>query len=96
MSQMTVFGAESEARWRWGGLFTQGFARYAPGQRNPFEVGTRRFGSIKIHGRGPSWEAAFSNACIETAASRAAKPVLRASSPIKGMTKPAFGLEPKS
>jgi hypothetical protein len=73
MSQLSVFGAEAEARWRWGGLFTQGLARYSAGQRNPFEVGTRRFGSIKIHGRGPSWEAAFSNACIETISPPASK-----------------------
>jgi hypothetical protein len=70
---LTVFDAEAEARWRWGGLFTQGFARYSSGQRRPFEVGTKRFGSIKIHGRGPSWEAAFSNACSETASLLAPK-----------------------
>lgn len=73
MRQLTVFGAEAEARWRWGGLFTQGFARYAAGRRNPFEVGTKRFGSVKIHGRGPTWEAAFSNACTETTAVPATK-----------------------
>ena len=73
MRQLTVFDAESEARWRWGGLFTQGFARYSAGQRSPFQVGTRRFGSVKIHGRGPSWEAAFRNACTETTALPAPK-----------------------
>ena len=73
MSQLSVFGAEAEARWRWGGLFKRGFARYSAGQRNPFEVGTRLFGSIKIHGRGPSWEGAFSNACTETSALPASK-----------------------
>jgi hypothetical protein len=71
--QLTVFGAEAEARWRWGGLFTRGLARYSAGQRNPFEVGTWLFGSIKIRGRGPSWEAAFRNACTETTAVAAAK-----------------------
>jgi hypothetical protein len=73
MRQLSVFDAEAEARWRWGGLLTRGFARYSAGQRNPFEVGTRRFGSIKIYGRGPSWEAAFSNACTETTAAPAPK-----------------------
>lgn len=60
---LTVFEAEAEARWRWGGLLTRGLARYRPGARKPFEVGVRpRFGSIEIRGRGASWEAAFSDA----------------------------------
>jgi hypothetical protein len=67
MKQLSVFDAEAEARWRWGGLFTRGFARYSAGQRKPFEVGTRRFGSVKIRGRGASWEDAFRNACAPTA-----------------------------
>ena len=59
---LTVFEAEAEARWRWGGLITRGLARYRPGARKPFEVGVRRFGSVEVRGRGASWEAAFSDA----------------------------------
>jgi hypothetical protein len=59
---LTVYGAEAEARWRWGGLFSRGFARYSSTLRRPFEVGVKRIGSIKILGRGSSWEGAFSNA----------------------------------
>lgn len=62
MKPLTIFEAEAEARWRWGGLFTRGLARYASGRRKPFEVGSRRFGSVWVRGRGTSWEAAFSNA----------------------------------
>jgi hypothetical protein len=59
---LTVQQAEREARWRWGGLFSRGFARYSRAGRLSFEVGTRRFGSIKIRGQGTSWESAFANA----------------------------------
>lgn len=62
MRPMTINGAEAEARWRWGGLFSRGFARYSSTQRQPYEVGTKRFGSIKIRGKGSSWESAFANA----------------------------------
>ena len=62
MMSLSVFEAEAEARWRWGSFFTRGFARYSGGERKPFEVGARRFGSIKIRGRGNSWEAAFRDA----------------------------------
>jgi len=62
MKPLTVFGAEAEARWRWGGLLSRGFARYSSGARLPFEVGTKRFGTVKIRGRGTSWEGAFRNA----------------------------------
>jgi hypothetical protein len=62
MKPLSIFDAESEARWRWGGLFTRGVARYSNGERKPFEVGTSRFGSVRIRGRGASWEAAFQNA----------------------------------
>jgi hypothetical protein len=64
---LTVFDAEAEARWRWGGLLTHGLARYSAGHRNPFEVGTRLFGSVKIRGRGTSWEGAFRDACAPAA-----------------------------
>jgi hypothetical protein len=59
---LTIFQAEAEARWRWGGLFSRGFARYSEALRQPFEVGTKGFGAIKIRGRGVSWEGAFRNA----------------------------------
>jgi hypothetical protein len=62
MRPLTIHGAEAEARWRWGGLFSRGFARYSSTQRKPYEVGTKRFGSIKIRGQGTSWESAFANA----------------------------------
>jgi hypothetical protein len=62
MKPLTFNQAESEARWRWGGLFTRGVARYSSALRRPFEVGTKLFGSIKIRGQGTSWEGAFSNA----------------------------------
>ena len=62
MRPLSIFEAEAEAHWRWGGLITRGFAHYASGARRPFEVGTRRFGTVVIRGRGVSWEAAFSNA----------------------------------
>ena len=63
MKPLTVFDAEAEAQWRWGGLFSRGIARYSGGLRRPFEVGAKpRFGPIQIRGRGASWEAAFSNA----------------------------------
>jgi hypothetical protein len=63
---LTVNQAESEARWRWGGLFSRGFARYSSGERRPFEVGTKSFGSVTIRGRGSSWEAAFHDADAAT------------------------------
>jgi len=59
---LTVQQAEREARWRWGGLFSRGFARYSGTARLGFEVGTTRFGSITIRGQGTSWESAFANA----------------------------------
>lgn len=62
MKPLTVYEAEAEARWRWGGLFARGFARYASASYRPFEVGTKRFGSITVRGKGSSWEAAFRNA----------------------------------
>jgi hypothetical protein len=70
---LTVQQAEVEARWRWGGLFARGLVRYSPALRLPFEVGTRRFGSIKIRGQGKSWESAFANAISQTNAPRPAK-----------------------
>jgi hypothetical protein len=66
MSRLTVYGAEAEARWRWGGLFVRGWAQYASTQVKPFQVGTKLFGSIRIRGRGTSWEGAFANAAILT------------------------------
>jgi hypothetical protein len=66
MRPLTIYGAEAEARWRWGGLFAKGFARYSSALRRPFEVGTKRFGSIKIRGQGTSWENAFANADTKT------------------------------
>ena len=54
--------AESEARWRWGGLFSRGFVRYDPQSRQPFQVGTKRFGTVIVRGEGTSWESAFGNA----------------------------------
>jgi hypothetical protein len=62
MGALTVYQAEAEARWRWGGLFARGFARYSSTQSMPFEVGTKLFGSVEIKGRGKSWESAFGNA----------------------------------
>jgi hypothetical protein len=62
MKPLTVFEAEAEARWRWGGFMVRGFARYTPGGRKPFEVGTRSMGSVKIRGCGVSWESAFRDA----------------------------------
>jgi hypothetical protein len=62
MSALTVYQAEAEARWRWGGLFARGFARYSSARTLPFEVGTKLFGSVEIKGRGKSWEGAFGNA----------------------------------
>ena len=62
MGALTVYQAEAEARWRWGGIFARGFARYSSQLAQPFEVGTKLFGSVDIKGRGKSWEAAFGNA----------------------------------
>jgi hypothetical protein len=62
MRALTIEQAEAEARWRWGGLFERGFARYTSALRKPFEVGTKHFGSIKVRGQGTSWEGAFSDA----------------------------------
>jgi hypothetical protein len=59
---LTVQQAEREARWRWGGLFARGFARFSGATRLGFEVGTKRFGKILVRGQGTSWESAFANA----------------------------------
>jgi|ERR1700730_16517459 hypothetical protein len=59
---LTVHEAEREARWRWGGVLGRGFARYTRELRLPFEVGIKRFKTIKIRGQGSSWEGAFANA----------------------------------
>ena len=69
---LTVQQAEREAGWRWGGLFARGFARHQQAQRLAFEVGTKRFGTIKIRGQGTSWEGAFENASSLTNAGRPA------------------------
>lgn len=63
---LTIHQAEAEAKWRWGGLLDRGFARYSSALKKPFEVGTKSFGTIKIRGKGNSWEAAFGNADNET------------------------------
>lgn len=63
---LTVMQAEAEAQWRWGGLLARGLARHSSGGRNPFEVGTKRFGTVTIRGSGSSWEAAFSDAADRT------------------------------
>jgi hypothetical protein len=73
MKPLSVFEAEAEARWRWGGLLTRGLTRYSSGARKPFEVGVKRFGSIEIRGRGASWEAAFHDANTLTNGERPAK-----------------------
>jgi len=70
---LTVMQAESEAQWRWGGLIVRGWAHHSNGARNPFEVGTRRFGSVTIRGTGNSWEDAFRNAAERTNGERARK-----------------------
>jgi hypothetical protein len=62
MKPLSVFEAEAEARWRWGGFLKRGFARYSSGERKPFEVGSKRLGSISVRGRGTSWEGAFRDA----------------------------------
>ena len=62
MKSLTVYEAEAEARWRWGGLLKRGFARQSGAQRRSYEVGTKRLGSITIMGTGSSWENAFGNA----------------------------------
>ena len=62
MRSLTIHEAEAEARWRWGGILKRGFARQSGVQRRSFEVGTKRLGSIKILGKGNSWENAFGNA----------------------------------
>jgi hypothetical protein len=63
---MTIFQAESEARFRWGGILVRGFARHSANLRLPFEVGIKRFGKIIIRGRGTSWESAFRSAADQT------------------------------
>lgn len=63
---LTVTQAEAEAQWRWGGLLARGFARHSSALRRPFEVGTKRFGVMKIRGQGTSWESAFQNADTQT------------------------------
>jgi len=66
MSGLTIQQAEAEAKWRWGGLFTRGLARYSAALKRPFQVGTRFFGSVRIRGEGASWEGAFSDAARTT------------------------------
>ena len=68
MKPLTIEGAEAEAGWRWGSLFLlkRGFARYLSASRRPFEVGTKRFGSVEVRGQGTSWENAFANADSQT------------------------------
>ena len=80
---LTVQQAEREAGWRWGGLFARGFARHQQAQRLAFEVGTKRFGTIRIRGQGTSWEGAFENASTLTNAGGPAKvrPVKQGASP---------------
>lgn len=63
---LTIHQAEAEAKWRWGSLLERGFARYSSTLKKPFEVGTKFFGTIKIRGKGNSWEAAFGNADTDT------------------------------
>jgi hypothetical protein len=63
---LTVYQAEAEARWRWGGLLARGFARHSSALRQPFEVGIKRFGTITIRGQGTSWEGAFRDAATRT------------------------------
>ncbi len=70
---LTFSQAESEARWRWGGMFERAFARYKSTERKPFQVGTKLFGKIKVRGQGTSWEGAFGNADRETNLHRAQK-----------------------
>jgi hypothetical protein len=70
VARLTPREAEAEARWRWGGLFARGFARYTGTQPHPFEVGTVRFGSRTVRGRGTTWENAFKNADTRTNARR--------------------------
>ena len=59
---LTVMQAEAEAQWRWGGLIVRGLARHTSAARNPFEVGTKRFGAVTVRGAGNSWEDAVRNA----------------------------------
>jgi hypothetical protein len=66
VARLTPGEAQAEARWRWGGLFVRGFARYTGAQPHPFEVGTVRFGSMTVRGRGTTWESAFKNADART------------------------------
>jgi hypothetical protein len=63
---LTVNQAEAEARWRWGGLFARGVARYSSLLKQPFQVGTKLFGAVTIRGQGTSWEGAFRNAADKT------------------------------
>lgn len=67
---LTVQQAEAEARWRWGGFLTRGVAQHSSEHRFPFEVGTNLFGTVKIRGRGNSWESAFRNAADQTNAAK--------------------------
>ena len=66
MSRLTVQQAEREAKWRWGGLLSKGVARFVQNERLPFEVGTSFLGSVRIRGKGSSWEGAFQNAATQT------------------------------
>jgi hypothetical protein len=63
---LTIFQAESEAKFRWGSLLARGYAHHSNALRLPFEVGTKLFGKITVRGRGTSWESAFSNASAKT------------------------------
>jgi hypothetical protein len=70
---LTIFQAEAEAGFRWGGLLARGFARHSSNLRLPFEVGIKRLGKIIIRGRGTSWESAFRSAADQTNADGSAK-----------------------
>jgi hypothetical protein len=62
MARLTIQQAQAEAKWRWGGLLSRGYARFTETLKRPFQVGTNFFGSIRIRGQGTSWEGAFSDA----------------------------------
>ncbi len=56
-----------------GRALRPGLRASSQAQRLAFEVGTKRFGTIKIRGQGTSWEGAFENASTLTNAGRPAK-----------------------
>jgi hypothetical protein len=98
MSRLTIQQAEVEAKWRWGGLFSRGFARHSETLKRPFQVGTIRFGSIRIRGQGTSWEGAFSDAArLTNTETGATTPMARASrtsaNPVAGQITTARGPE---